>query len=113
MQMELAAMIWQTGPGGAGFGPLLMPVGLVAIMVFLIFSQQRRQKKWQQMLSTVKAGDRVVTSGGIVGVILKVNDSTDASANGSLIIKVAPDNIKLEVSRSSIVTVKTDDEPKA
>ena len=46
-----------------------MMVAIFAIFYFLlIMPQQRRQKKWQAMLSQIKSGDRVVTSGGLTGV---------------------------------------------
>ncbi len=51
--------------GWLGFAPLIF---IFAIFYFLlIMPQQRRQKKWQQMLSELKTGDKVVTSGGLRG----------------------------------------------
>ncbi len=86
---------------GGGSAPILMMVAIFAIFYFLlIMPQQRRQKKWQAMLKEVKPGDRVVTSGGLSGVILSVKDDV-------VILRVPPDNIKLEVARSSIVTLTT------
>ena len=87
--------------GIAGSAPILMMLGIFAIFyVLLIMPQQRRQKKWQAMLSQIKSGDRAVTSGGLTGVILSVKDDT-------VILRVPPDNIKMEVTRSSIVTLAT------
>ena len=78
-----------------------MMVAIFAIFYFLlIMPQQRKQKKWQEMLKQIKSGDRVVTSGGLTGVILSVKDDT-------VVLRVPPDNIKLEVARSSIVTLTT------
>ncbi len=86
-----------------------MMVGIFAIFYFLlIMPQQKRQKKWQQMLTTLKSGDKVTTSGGIQGTILSIKEG-DATDPGSIILRVAPDNIKLEVARSAIVSVRTDD----
>ena len=84
---------------------LLLPVlGMFAVFYFLlILPQQRRQKKWQAMLSELKTGDKVVTSGGLRGTIFSIKDD-------ALILRVPPDNLKLEVSRGSIVTVTTQDE---
>jgi len=82
-------------------------VGMFAVFYFLlIMPQQRRQKKWQAMLSQIKPGDKVVTSGGISGAVLSVKDD-------ALILRVPPDNIKLEVARSSIVTLTTPEGPKS
>jgi len=58
------------------------------------------------MLTQVKPGDRVVTSGGLTGVVMSAKDDT-------LILRIAPDNIKLEVARSSVVTLTTNEDDKA
>jgi preprotein translocase subunit YajC len=90
---------------GAGSAPILMMVAIFAIFYFLlIMPQQRRQKKWQEMLKEIKPGDRVITSGGITGVIMSVKDD-------AIVLRVPPDNIKLEVARSSIVTLTTAEGP--
>jgi preprotein translocase subunit YajC len=69
----------------------------------MIAPQQRKQKKWQSMLSQLKNGDRVTTNGGIRGVIVSVKDD-------AVLLKVAPDNIKLEFVKSAIAAVTTPDE---
>jgi len=87
-----------------GIAPVLMMVGIFAIFYFLlIMPQQRRQKKWQAMLSTIKSGDRVTTSGGIKGTVLSMKDD-------AIVLRVPPDNIKIEVARSSIVSLTTEEE---
>ncbi len=84
------------GMSWVGLAPLLF---IFAIFYFLlIMPQQRRQKKWQQMLSTLKTGDKVVTSGGLRGTVVAVKDDY-------LHLRVPPDNLRLEVSRSSVVSV--------
>jgi preprotein translocase subunit YajC len=89
---------------GGGIAPIVMMVAIFGIFYFLlIMPQQRRQKKWQQMLTQIKPGDKVVTSGGLTGVILSAKDET-------LVLRVPPDNIKLEVARSSVVTLTTAEE---
>src|SRR5438045_6998269 len=90
-----------TGAGWLGFAPLIF---IFAIFYFLlILPQQRRQKKWQQMLSELKTGDKVVTSGGLKGTIFSMKED-------SVTLRVPPDNLKLDVSRASIVTVSTPEE---
>ena len=93
---------------GGGIGPIVMMVAIFAIFYFLlIMPQQRKQKKWQELLKQLKSGDRVITSGGLTGVIMSVKDDT-------VILRVPPDNLKLEVARSSIVTLTTgEDKPKS
>src|ERR1700692_4392440 len=98
VQHFLAVQLGGGSAGWLGFAPLIFIFAI--FYVLLIMPQQRRQKKWQAMLSQVKSGDRAVTSGGLTGVILSVKDDT-------VILRVPPDNIKVEVTRSSIVTLTT------
>jgi len=71
--------------------------------LLMIRPQQKRQKQWQAMLAAIKAGDRVTTAGGIRGIIISIKDDV-------IIIRVAPDNIKMEVAKSAIASVTTDSE---
>jgi len=81
--------------------PLLL---LVPLMYFvMIRPQQKRQKQWQQMLGSIKTGDRVTTAGGIRGIIMSIKDDV-------IIIRVAPDNIKMEVAKSAIASVTTQED---
>ena len=68
----------------------------------MIRPQQRRQKQWQEMLGSIKTGDRVTTAGGIRGTILSIKDDV-------IVIRVAPDGIKLEVAKSAIASVTTNE----
>lgn len=87
--------------GWLGFAPLIF---IFAIFYFLlIMPQQRRQKKWQKMLQELKTGDKVVTSGGLRGTIVAIKDDY-------LHLRVPPDNLRLEVSRASILSVTTAEE---
>jgi len=89
--------------GWLGFAPLIF---IFAIFYFLlIMPQQRRQKKWQAMLDSLKTGDKVVTSGGLRGTIVAIKDDY-------VHLRVPPDNLRLEVSRGSIVSM-TSEEAKA
>src|SRR5947209_18058096 len=90
-----------TGAGWLGFAPLIF---IFAIFYFLlIMPQQRRQKKWQQMLGELKTGDRVVTSGGLRGTIIALRDDY-------VHLRVPPDNLRVEVARSAVVSVTTGEE---
>jgi len=91
------------GAGGSGFS-LLLPVLMIGV-VYLMMSrpQQKKQKLWAQMLSDLKTGDKITTTGGIRGTILSLKDD-------SLIIRVAPDGIKIEVVKSAIASVTTQEE---
>jgi preprotein translocase subunit YajC len=85
-----------------GFLPLLV---IVAIFYLLVFMPMQRQKKQQaQMLKDLQNGSVVLTTGGIVGTIVSINN------DDTLILRVKPDNVKLQVARSavsSLVTEKT------
>jgi len=97
---------WLQLPGGSsllGLAPLLF---IFAIFYFLlIMPQQRKQKKWQLMLSELKNGDKIVTSGGLRGTIVSLKDD-------ALTLRVPPDNLKLEISRASVVSVTPAEEGK-
>lgn len=87
---------------GQTASPFSMLLPVVAMLVFayliLILPQQRRQKKWQAMLDGLKTGDKVITSGGIRGTVIALKDD-------ALHLRVPPDNLRIEVSKSSIVSL--------
>ena len=105
MDLKIIAnlMLVQGGQGGA---VLWLPLVLIfAIFYFLlIMPQQRRQKKWQAMLGALKTGDRVTTNGGLRGTIIALRDDV-------VHLRVPPDNLRLEVLRSSVVSVAGPEEP--
>ena len=73
---------------------------MFAIMYFLLFLPMQRQRKQQQkMLSSLENGNVVVTSGGIVGTIVTIGDDE------TLVLRVKPDNVKIQVARSAITSV--------
>jgi preprotein translocase subunit YajC len=80
---------------------MLLPLLLIPVLyLVMIRPQQKRQKQWQQMLGSIKTGDRVTTAGGIRGIILSIKDD-------SIIVRVAPDNLKLEIAKTAIASVTT------
>jgi preprotein translocase subunit YajC len=75
---------------------------LPLILIFIIFyfllirPQQKRQQQLQKMITDLKKGDRVVTSGGIIGTIMSIQ-------NDYMVLKVGDnDNTKIEILKSSI-----------
>ena len=95
---SLAVLAGSPAAGGSSL-PMLLPLLLIPVLyLVMIRPQQKRQKQWQTMLSSIKAGDRVTTAGGIRGIILTIKDDV-------IVIRVAPDNIKLEVAKSAIASV--------
>ena len=103
---EISAFLLQGG-GQTGFGSgLLLMLPIFAIFyLLLILPQQRRQKRWQQMIGELKTGDRVTTQGGIRGSIIALKED-------AVHLRVPPDNLRLEVTKAAIVSVSRDDEPK-
>ena len=52
---------------------MLLPLLLIPVLyLVMIRPQQKRQKQWQEMLSSIKAGDKVTTSGGVRGTIISI-----------------------------------------
>jgi preprotein translocase subunit YajC len=89
--------------GGEGTGPPPWTTFVPLILLFAVFyfllirPQQKRQREHEQLISAVKKGDQVVTSGGIHGVVANVKENT-------FTVRIA-DGVKVEVSKSSITTV--------
>lgn len=84
-----------------GFLPM---VAIFGIFYFLLFLPMQKQKKQTaQMLQNLKKGDIVITSGGLVGMIVDIgNDDT-------IVIKVKPDNVKLQMARSAVASLQNQD----
>ena len=93
------------GPGSlaTSFIPLLLII--VIFYFFLIRPQNKKQKETQRMLSALKKGDKVITIGGIHGVISSVKENT-------VIVKV-DDECKIEFNRTAISSVELSDADKA
>jgi preprotein translocase subunit YajC len=90
-------LLLQSPAAGSPYGMLVPMLLIFGIFYFLLFLPMQRQKKQQQkMLAGLQNGHTVVTSGGIVGTIVAI-DSDD-----TLVLRVKPDNVKLQVSRSSV-----------
>jgi preprotein translocase subunit YajC len=94
----------QTGTGGMGWLGIAPIIFIFAIFyLLLILPQQRRQKKWQAMLDKLKTGDRITTSGGLRGTIIALKDD-------AVHLRVPPDNLRLEVTKASVMSVTTTEE---
>jgi len=86
-----------------GFLPIIL---IFAIFYFLLFLPMQRQRKQQQkMLKDLQNGVTVVTSGGLVGTIVSIDDDT-------LVLRVKPDNIKIQVARSAVSSLLSGDTKK-
>ena len=79
--------------------PILLIIGV--FYVLLIRPQQKRQRELQETISQLKAGDRIVTTGGIIGTITNVRDT-------SFLIRSADKSI-LEISRSAVAGIEEEE----
>lgn len=77
--------------------PLLLLFGVFYLLIFLPMQRQRRNT--QKMLAALENGQTVLTSGGIVGTIYAIQE------DDTLVLRVKPDNIKIQVARSSVTNV--------
>jgi preprotein translocase subunit YajC len=79
------------------FVPLILV--FIVMWFFMIRPQQKRQKAHQAMVRAAKRGDRIVTSGGLLGVITKANE-----ADNDVEVEIAKD-VKIRVLRSAIADI--------
>jgi len=104
------SLFLQTAPSSSPLGTFgtFIPILLIfGIFYFLLFMPMQRQKKQQQkMLAALQSGQTVLTSGGIVGTIVKIEEGD------TLVLRVKPDNIKLQVARSAVSSLVSDEAAK-
>ena len=103
--MNHLVLFMGTTGGGSGqssnpvsfFIPMLL---IIVVMYFLMIRPQaKRQKEHKAMLASLEKGDKIVTSGGIVGTVAGIRENDNI-----LIVKIA-DNVKIELSRGSVAQV--------
>ena len=100
MFQHLIAMAPSQGGQGGGemYSTILMFALIIAIFYFMIIRpQQKRQKEREKLLSAIKKGDKIVTSGGLHGKVIAVEEKT-------LLVELA-DNLKVKLERSSVAVV--------
>lgn len=86
----------------AGLGGIQMMVWMAFAFALIYFMsirpQARKQKELQNRIASIKTGDKVVTTGGIHGVVSNVKDGP------TLVLKIA-DNVKIEIDKTSVAIV--------
>ena len=110
MTMDLLLLAQGAPPAGqqsSNIIQLLVPMALMMVIayVILIRPQRRKQREHEDRVKRVKAGDRIVTNGGVHGTIAAVKDHT-------FMMKIA-DNVKLEIEKSSIMRILSTEETEA
>ncbi len=110
MIFDLITDAYAMGPAQQGAGQAgglqsmimnLAPLALIFVIFYflLIRPQQKKAKEVKKMLDELKKGDKVVTAGGIYGVIESVE-------TGTVVVKIA-ENVKVKINRNSIATIRT------
>ncbi|MDP7395961.1 MAG: preprotein translocase subunit YajC [Lentisphaeria bacterium] len=91
-------------PQGNNIMGLLVPLALMMVIAYVIMirPQRRRQREHEERVKQVKAGDRIVTNGGIHGTIAAVKE-------GTFMMKIA-DNVKLEIEKGNIMRILSSEE---
>jgi preprotein translocase subunit YajC len=94
-------LLAEGAPAGGPSGPMsFIPFLCIGVIFYflIIRPQTKRQKELQALVSALKTGDKVVTSGGIHGIIANVKEGN------TLILKIA-DNVKIEIDKNAIASV--------
>ena len=99
----MLSLILQTPPAAAnpitGLLPLVLVFGI--FYFFVIMPMQKQKKAQQQMLDGLQNGTAIVTTGGVIGTIEKIQDNV-------LTLRVRPDGIKMQVTRTSVASLFED-----
>ncbi len=89
-------------PQGGGFSGIISIVLIIVIMYFILFRpQQKQQKELRERQNNLKIGDKVVTAGGIYGIIREVMDA-------AVKLEIAPNTV-IKIAKTSIVTLVNKD----
>jgi preprotein translocase subunit YajC len=95
MSLSFCPAVAQAAAPGASPLINLLPFAVIGVMIFFLFRSQSKEKRRQQeMINSIKAGDRIVTSGGILGAVAAVKEKT-------LMVKIA-EKVTVEISKSAV-----------
>ncbi|MDT8283411.1 MAG: preprotein translocase subunit YajC [Gammaproteobacteria bacterium] len=102
MSFFISDAIAEAAPAGAAapdpLASLLLPIGLVVLFYFfLIRPQSKRQKEQRKMVAELQKGEEVLTSGGILGKIINLNDDF-------ITLEIAKD-VSLKIQRNAVQTI--------
>ncbi len=103
--MSLAILFLQSSnPLQNPLTPIILMVVIFYLVLFL--PMRRRQRKADDMLKNLKNGDRVVTTGGVIGTIVALGE------DNTLTLRVKPDNLKLQFARAAVTGLVESEEEK-
>ena len=98
----MLTLILQAAPAANAITGLLPLVLIFGIFYFLVILPMQKQKKQQnEMLNGLQNGNTIVTSGGLIGTIEKMQDNV-------LTLRVKPDGLKMQVTRASVASLFED-----
>jgi preprotein translocase subunit YajC len=105
IQQCLPTAFQATADPSTGIMNTIIMFGLMFLILYfmIIRPQQKRQKERQKMIDSIKKGDKVITSGGIHGTVVGVEEKT-------LLVEIA-EKVKVKVERASIAGVTRETEP--
>jgi preprotein translocase subunit YajC len=106
--MTVATFLQLGGGTAGGFGSFLIPLALMFGIMYLmvIMPQQKQRKKTQEMLTALKTGDKILTTGGIYGSISGIDGD-------SVILKISSEpQVKIRISRAAIAQVEESEDAK-
>jgi preprotein translocase subunit YajC len=94
------------GAGGSDFLIQLLPFLLIFVVIYFLIlrPQQKRAKEHREMVSSLRRGDTVITSGGLIGKVSKVID------DGEIQVELA-EGVRVRVVRSMVTEVRSKGEP--
>jgi len=103
--LHYAQILAQQAADGGGFMQTIILFGLIFVIFYfmIIRPQQKRQKERQKMLDALEKGDKVITSGGIYGTVVGIEEKT-------VLVQIA-DNVKVKIDRGSVGSVLREAKP--
>jgi preprotein translocase subunit YajC len=95
--MVFLAFLQQSQPNATTWFIVQLVIIFGIFYVVVMRPMQRQKQQHKAMLSALQSGNVVQTTGGIIGTVVSRNDEND-----TLVLRVRPDNIKIEVARSAV-----------
>ncbi len=96
---NLLGIFLQGQPGGADMLSTILPFLLIIVVFYFLIlrPQQKRQKERTKLLEGVKKGDKIITAGGVHGVVEGIEEKT-------VLVKI-DDNVKVKIEKTGISTI--------